>query len=231
MKRILAVLSALIILTVSQIAVFAMPGAGNISVALINKATKKPMSGENVIFVKVADCAYTDDGYKFNLTSALSGTGIDITDTDAANALYEKIGSLSGYTATSNSEGQAIYANCEIGAYLVYSPKELFNPFIVFVPMEGETDYAFDITAEPKIDIPEEPTTEPTSQNDDDAVTSTEIVTQNDDTKTTTAAAPQKEQLPYTGMMQLPIPLLGCAGLMLFAKGFLDYAGSKKKEE
>lgn len=222
MKRIFAVLSALLILAVSQIAVFAMPGAGNITVVMINKATKKPMSGQEIVLVKVADCAYTDSGYEFNLTDEFSKTGVDINDTDAAQELYNQLKSVSatGYIAVSDNDGKAVYTDCVIGAYLIYSQNELFNPFLVFVPLETDEEYIFTVTAEPKIDFPDEPPPEPTS----------EVTTTSDNIELTTEAS-GKEQLPYTGMLQYPIPLLGCAGLVLFAKGFLDYAGSKKRED
>ena len=223
MKRIVAAILVLLILAVSQLAVFAMPEAGNITVVMINKATKKPMQNENIVLVKVADCAYTESGYVFSLLPEFSKTGVDIiNDTDAAQRLYEQLEAVSvtGYTATSDSEGKARYTGCVIGAYLIYSPTQLFNPFLVLIPMETQEEYIFTVTAEPKIDIPyqppeTEPSTEPTSESPTQPP----------------AKPPKKEQLPYTGMLQYPIPLLGCAGLILFAKGFLDYAGSKKKEE
>ena len=119
------------------------------------------------------------------------------------------------------------FADCAIGAYLVYSQRQLFNPFVVLVPLETQEEYIFTVTAEPKIDIPEPPTTEPTTEQ----TSQPDMPEPTTESNTEPTTKPSGEQLPYTGMLQYPIPLLGCAGLILFAKGLLDYAGAKKKED
>ena len=137
--------------------------SGKITVIMINKADKSPLNDKKVNIVKVADCLYSTSRVSFTLNDDFSDTQADLSDTSAASTLYaaaQRKG-IKGTAISSNSEGTAALP-CELGAYLVYSPDNLFNPFIVFVPYETAEELIFNVTAEPKIDIPVTPPDTPT---------------------------------------------------------------------
>ncbi|MBR6702644.1 MAG: LPXTG cell wall anchor domain-containing protein [Clostridia bacterium] len=247
--------------------------SGKITVVMINRADKSPLQDKTVNVVKVADCLYSDRTASFTLTGDFSDSHIDITDTGAAMHLYDTaVGKgLKGTAIKSDAEGKASLP-CELGAYLVYSPDKLFNPFVVFVPYETAEELIFDVTAEPKIDIsvteptdPDSPTspltpTNPTTPSENTTKSSDSVtpvippvvpvvppvvpyVPGEHPTRTHTTAPDgtpgtdnnsssdnSGEKLPQTGMVQYPIPILGFAGVMMFAIGFIIYGEGKKKE-
>ena len=275
--------------------------SGEITVIMINKADKSPLKNNKISIARVADCDYSPSRISFALNDDFSDSRADLTDTSAARILYATAQSkgIKGASVTSDAEGKAVYP-CPLGAYLVWSPESIFNPFVVFVPYETDDEIIFNVTAEPKIDIPvtepdkpTEPTkptepdkpTEPTKPDEPTAPTSPTVppVTVIRTTTTTAPANPgggpgtpghpttpntpnipiitavtnehttrphttsdngrvtspdedtdttstTKEKLPQTGMVQYPIPILGFAGILMFAIGFIVYGEGKKKE-
>ncbi len=201
----------------------AYPSSGSITVTMINKADKQPMSNQKVTAVKVADCSNTEADFTFSLDPAY-GSGIDLESPEAAEALYPSVKGAAGKTAVSDSDGVAVFSGCELGAYLIYSSEETFSPFLAFVPMITEDGINFNIKAEPKIDIP-----------DDDEVTppdeETETDTDTDTDKSSTSTNNKSEKnLPKTGMLQFPVPILAFLGALMFSEGFVLYARGKKEE-
>ena len=213
------------------LSVSAYPSSGSITVVMINKADKQPLENRDVTVIKVADCSYTDSDISFSLNSDFSDTGADLDNPESAETLYSSVKSkgINGLTEKSDADGKAVFSSCELGAYLVYSPDEIFAPFLVFVPMVTDDGICFDITAEPKIDIPDE--TEPAT----DADTNTTKPASGTDTQTSSqpsspSSPSSKEKLPQTGMLQYPIPILGLCGVLMFSKGFIMYVNGKKEE-
>ncbi|MBQ6265057.1 MAG: hypothetical protein IJK60_06370 [Clostridia bacterium] len=269
MKKILLIISVISILSLSVcVPVFAAQTNGSISVEMVNKADKKPLSGKAVYAVKVADGSYENGNTSFTLTDDFASTGVDLNATNAADTLSAaaKSAGISGQKATSDTDGKAVLSNLSLGAYLVYSPDNLFNPFIAFIPLDDGDSLAFDVKAEPKIDIPveEETTTgqEPVTGQEE---TTTELVTGKGGSggslivgpvspgsqsgggssytpkahidapdmsgkKTENAEKTTPEKLPQTGMLQYPVPILGIAGMILFAAGFVIYGEGKRKQ-
>ena len=160
MKRITAVIAVALLLAISfSPCAFAAPSTGSITLNLINRADKNPLAGKTVKAVKVADGSYTPGrAPEFTLTGEFASSGVDISSSEAAAELYGIAAASSSEAAEvkSNSEGEAKFENCALGVYLVYSPDNIFNPFLVFVPLRSDDGVAFDVTAEPKIDIPTE---------------------------------------------------------------------------
>ncbi len=221
MKKVLSFLTVVFLMLLPCFSVYAYPTSGSITVVMINKADKQPLENQTATVIKVADCSFTESDISFSLTADFSETEVDLMSTDAANDLYPiaKSKVVSGVSAVTDSEGTAVFAECDLGAYLVYSPDGIFNPFIVFIPMVSEDGASFNITAQPKIDIPEETTTEPHTDTDTDT-----------DTVTTPSKTSSTDKLPQTGMLQFPIPVLGLCGALVFAKGFVVYVNGKKEE-
>ena len=193
MKRITAVIAAVLLTVISfSPCAFAAPSAGSITLNLINKADKNPLANKTVKAVKVAEASYTPGKEpEFTLSGEFASSGVDIKQSGAEIKLYDIVlaNSSAGAEVKSDSQGVAKFENCALGAYLVYSPDKLFNPFIVFIPMSGDDGIAFDVTAEPKIDIP--PETVPTKP---------------DETKPTT---PSGETVTIVTVPVVPAPVPG----------------------
>ncbi len=295
MKKLFIIITAVIVclMPFGNLAGAASP-SGKITVIMINKADKNPLPDKETDILKIADCSYSTNNISFTLIGDFAYSDVNLSDTDAASKLYN-IALASGYKSTAvytDSEGKA-QLPCALGAYLVTSPDNLFNPFIVFVPYETKEEVIFDVTAMPKIDItepePTEPdtsepdtsepdtsepdTTEPTSSGNPVIHTTTTSPypnTPGSSNNTNTTASPvipvapfpvvpyvpgdrtitphttvprgekvtneettsvnKPEKLPQTGMIQYPIPILGFAGVLMFAIGFIIYGEGKKKE-
>ena len=230
MKKAFALIAAFLIMLLPCMSVNAYPSSGSITVVMINKADKQPLYNTAATVIRIADCSYAGSDVSFSLNSDFYDTGVDLDDSDSAQTLYSSAKSkgIDGLTVTSDAEGKAVFADCELGAYLVFSEDDIFTPFIVFIPMVTDDGLSFDITAEPKIDIPEEPVTDP----DPDDTTSTTTLPPVTDTPTDTSSSTTSstEKLPQTGMLQYPIPILGLCGVLMFSKGFVMYVNGKKED-
>lgn len=239
MKKAFVLIAALLIVLASCVSVSALPSSGSITVVMINKANKQPLADAEVAVIKVADLLYTGSDVVFSLNSDFHDTAVDLTDPDSAKTLYSSAQAkgISGTSATADAEGKAVFASCELGGYLVYSADDSFAPFVALLPMADDDSYCFDLTAEPKIDIPE--TTQPAPGGDvpEPIAPVPNDPTEPTETETTTEVQPadspagDNEKLPYTGMLQYPIPILGLGGVLVFSKGFIMYVNGKKEEE
>lgn len=222
MKKVISLLAAFVIMLLPCFTANAYPSSGSITLVMINKADKQPVSYSRVVAVKVADCIFNEAEVDFSLISDY-GTGIDLTSTDAAQELYPaaKNSKDSKLYADSDKNGKAVFEDCATGAYLIYSTEDIFSPFLAFVPMVSDDGINFYVTAEPKIDIPEEETT----------TTDGEIETTTEKTSSSVITEKPDKKLPKTGMLQLPVPILGLCGALMFSKGFVLYAKGKKEED
>ena len=220
MKKAISIIAVFLIMLLALLPASAYPTSGGITVVMINKADKQPLTDTAAVFVKVADCIYSETEITFSLISDFSDTEVNLESSDAAPQLLDKVKEegVSGVTVRSDTDGKAVFADRELGAYLIYSPDNIFTPFIAFLPMVTDDGISFELTAQPKIDIPDEPTTEPEKETDTPEETTAPIPTHND------------EKLPQTGMLQFPVPILGLCGVLIFSKGFILYANSKKEE-
>lgn len=228
MKKSFALLVAFLVLLIPCISASAYPSSGSITVVMINKADKQPLESREVTAVKIADCSFSESDITFSLNSDFADTEVDLNEPDSAQILYSSVKSkdIDGITVKTDSDGKAVFSSCEIGAYLVYSPEDIFAPFVVLVPMVTDDGSCFEVVATPKIDLSEEPSTEPESE-----TTTTEPVPATEPrTSSQSSSASSKEKLPQTGMLQYPVPLLGLCGVIMFSKGFVMYVNSKKED-
>lgn len=233
MKKAIALTAVFLVMLLSIVSVFAFPTSGSITVVMINKADKQPLVSQDVTVIKVADCLYNETDITFSLNADFSDTDVDLESSEAAEQLLPvaKEKGIVGETVSSDNEGKAFFAERELGAYLVCSPDGVFSPFIAFVPMVTEDGACFELTAQPKIDIQEEPSTEPAEEPSTEPTSETETTTKKDTrTNTDSSSNTGKEKLPQTGMLQYPVPILGLCGVLVFSKGFVLYANSKKEE-
>lgn len=122
---------------------------------------------------------------------------------------------LSGTIGELGAGGNAYFTELPVGLYLLVQeePSPGFapvRPFLVSVPGQQDGAYIYDVDASPKVDLEAEPTepetdpTEPTKPNDPD--------------------------LPKTGALLWPVPVLAAAGLVIFCTGWLLHSNKKYKD-
>jgi len=115
------------------------------------------------------------------------------------------------------ADGTAKFENLETGLYLVYQTQQdasggfaPIKPYLISVPYLSGGKYVMDVTAKPKVPLEEAPP----------------VPTEPEPTK------PTDSQLPQTGQLNWPVPILVVGGLVLFLLGwFLCFDGNKKKHE
>jgi len=115
------------------------------------------------------------------------------------------------------TDGAARFENLETGLYLVYQTQPdasvgfaPIKPYLISVPYLSGGKYVMDVTAKPKVPLEEAPT----------------VPTEPEPTK------PTDSQLPQTGQLNWPVPILVVGGLVFFLLGwFLYFDGNKKKHE
>ncbi len=161
---------------------------------------------------------YSDNGdYLFRPTADFAGSGLSFEDITLSTlpvdlASYIKASSLKGLaTETVAEDGTVSFTGLELGLYLMvqetpapgYFPAA---PFLVSVPAVEEGVYVYEVDASPKVELEKEPTTEPSTTE-------------------------PEEELPDTGQMKWPIPVLVVAGLALLAAGWYLLISKRKSNE
>lgn len=188
---------------------------GRITVTLRDGSA--PVSGGSLTWFRVGDVAEDDGNYSFALSGDFSGSGVSLEDIEShavAGALadYAKKQKLAGTTVSISAGGQAAISNLQPGLYLLtqreaakgYAP---LNPFLVSLPSYEDGVYRYEVDASPKVSLeraPEEPT------------------------ETTRPTIPLKDdELPQTGVLNWPVPVMAVAGLMLICLGFCLCRGKR----
>lgn len=152
----------------------------------------------------------------FDKTVDFAGSAVsldDLSKSDLAEALFSYAEGQDGLLKrekTPDASGRVEFSNVSCGLYLIMqavpgegAAYERMTAFVVSVPMTDETgtSWTYDVTAKPKLTQKPEPTPTP---------------------------PPKEPDLPQTGLPIWPIPVLGGAGLVLFAAGWALCVSGKK---
>ena len=110
-----------------------------------------------------------------------------------------------------NRDGTAVFSNLELGLYLIVQTEssdgfEPLKPFLVSVPMREDGHYVYQVNADGKFQLHQEP-------------------------QPTTPTKPADPTLPDTGQLNWPIPVLVLLGLILFSAGWILRFGKKHDDE
>lgn len=110
------------------------------------------------------------------------------------------------------SDGKAEFTGLSTGLYLIVqneaaSGYSKLGAFLVSVPYMENGEYQYHVTASIKSELEREPEPEPTTPPPTD---------------------PSDPELPQTGQLNWPIPLLAVSGLLLFAAGWVLRFGRKR---
>lgn len=255
MKRYLSALFILfmILLSFSPLCVFAAEridsaDCGSISVTVKSPDKKEPIKDVEFNFYRVGDVSVSGDRLSYTLSDGYKNSGVSLAVNDnnefkkgTAQILTDFIDSngIKGICAQTNDSGTAFVGNCRTGLYLVVSEKMPAGTpygqpeaFLLSVPVihsdKNTLDYS--VKAAPKIPIVSDNNTDVSDNNaisDNTAVSSPDGAV----SPTDTTAPTKPSQLPNTGMLKWPIPIMATAGPILFAFGYLDVIGRKKRNE
>lgn len=185
---------------------------GNITVQM--KFEDEAVSGGTLTLYHVAVPVWSLEQYTFEFTQpfedcTLSLNGLDRKELAIAYSEYVLDNAVPGVTRRINMNGYAEFKNLELGLYLVVQQEAAagyfpIEPFLISVPMNGEDGWIYDVDATPKVDIEREPQPE---------------------------KPPIKPDIPDTGQLKWPIPVLAASGVVFFGIGWVLCLGGKKKKD
>lgn len=184
---------------------------GTITVEM--KYDGEAITGGTLTAYRVGQIQENDGNFSFAKTSDMETFSGDYTDISSVKlaedaAAFVREQDIRTYATAGNIEGKASFSNLELGLYLIIQTEpsdgyEPLKPFLVSVPMNEDGHYIYEVTAEGKMQLYQEP-------------------------KPTTPSKPSEPTLPQTGQLNWPIPVLTVLGLMLFLTGWVLCFGRKR---
>ena len=193
---------------------------GSISITMTHQG--EPVPGGSLKLYMVADVVSENGDYFFAYTEDFAGCAIPVTELDSAElpqalADIAEEKNLPGAVEPINNAGRVKFGDLELGLYLVVQEEpapgfKKINPFLVSVPRNDDGRYIYDVDTAPK-NLPgpeEEPTNPPTEP--------------------TEPPPPGDPELPQTGQLNWPVPMLAVLGMLLVTAGFALCATEKRKE-
>ena len=187
---------------------------GSITITMTSGDTY--VKGGSLTLYKVGDI-YEDDGnYSFKLSENFADSGEDLENLQSSQvaknlANYALRHSISGVNKDIDQNTKVTFTELELGLYLIVQNKAAngyskCSPFLISVPNHTNGVYIYNVDASPKVEI--EPTTKPDIPDEPD------------------------NELPQTGQLNWPIPILVIGGLTFFIIGWwLNFGRKKEKYE
>ncbi len=180
------------------------------------------LSGGSLTICRVGQAVFADGAWTFLPIPELEESGVSLdhlNDTQLPNQLRQ-LAQEKQIPAHSSpiQDGKAVFPDLTAGLYLVtqedagegFSP---ISPFLISLPRWENEAYVYDLVAQPKV-APEPLPTEPSQP-----------------TEPTEPTEPPGPELPQTGMLNWPVPVMAAAGLTLFALGWYLRYGKKMRHE
>ena len=214
MKKIILSSLIFIMLMVSLIGTACAAGLGTIQFVAINNTDSKVVENLEISIYQVSK---QDEQGNFSFAVGFENCTLNIDDLSESNLQnlkdYAKTNASPMFTKITDSNGRFSLNNLELGTYLfIQENKEdeitMKTMLISVTELTTENGLKYDVTVKPKI-------------------LNKEIVDKNENKRTEVA---KDEQLPYTGVLNWPIPVLVVAGIAIFCVAWLKvYSTSKKK--
>lgn len=214
----LVILAALTIITGVTMSAFAADAAdldfgrsGSVTLTLTDSDGNTETGGEISIY-EVASLYLGDGNMAYALTDEFEGCTavLDVTDTSLPTVLaqYVKDNGITGKAEKVSDKGNVTFDGLELGLYLMVQTAssdtyETISPFVVTVPIEDDGEWDYSVDASPKVGVVT-------------VVTTPDETTAPDDETT-----PAEPNLPQTGQLNWPIPVLAVGGMILFAIGWV----------
>ncbi len=183
---------------------------GSINITFKDPETKEPINNGSFMIVKVADVT-VDNGYHFTYTEAFKYMDSSLDNLESRELVNSLIDYIQSNSITGEKiyvgEGELHYSNIDLGLYLVVNTDafvgyETINPFLVSVPMHEDEQYIYDINANSKLSI--KPIDKPTPPNPPKP-----------------PITPPEGDIPVTGQLRWPIPVMAISGLLLVTVGYI----------
>ena len=179
----------------------------------------KPVTGGDMWIYQVAEVV-EDQGYYFWLVPELQDAGISLENLEDSalpgklEAAVEKAG-LQGTQKFFDENGVAEFKDLPLGLYLMVQKKpsdgfEVLSTILVSVPMKGEDGYVYDVDATPK----------PTVKKAEDKP---------DEPEPPKPPKPSDHDLPQTGQLNWPVPIMGASGVFFLLVGIWLLKGRKER--
>ena len=172
---------------------------------------KEPLDGGSLTLYRVGDIVENNGDYSFGMVEKLDPEQAAIDkpeDPQVAKELAAKAAEakLVGITAPIQ-KGEAVFADVEPGLYVVVQEEategfEAMNPFLISMPKFENGVYVTEVKVDPKVSLEKKP--EPPSE-------------------------PPPPNLPQTGQLNWPVPLLAAGGLVMVLLGWILCNKSKKE--
>lgn len=215
MKRKIILSSLIFIMLIaSLIGTVSATDLGTIQFVAINNTDSKAV--EN-LEVSVYQVSKQDEQGNFEFASGFEDCTLDVDNLSESNLenlkTYAKTNAEPLFTKTTDTTGKFTLTNLDFGTYLLVQENKTdeitMQTMLISVPeLTVENGLKYEVTAKPKI-------------------LNKEIVDQNNSGKTELV---KDSQLPYTGVLNWPIPVLVIAGIAIFCVAWLKvYSTSKKK--
>ena len=218
MKRILAFLIALSVLSALSLTAFAHDVPVDISdcsIEVIVRYDGKNITGGTLTAIKVGYVDENDGNFFFR--QELTDVRLEDLGTSGAPAVQEKFykdnkSSYSFSTQTQSvKDGKATFTDLSTGLYLITQSTAAkgyskMDPFLVTVPYLEDGKYQYDVTALIKSELEREP--EPTKA---------------------PPSSSSGSKLPQTGQLNWPVPFMAVTGLVVFTVGWVLYFGKKRE--
>lgn len=185
---------------------------GTITVEM--KYDGKAVTGGKLLAYRVARLVEEDGSYGFEALAPYEVAELSQENLNTPELAAAFAGQLSGegITPAAAEDGLVSFENLELGLYLIVQTEacdgfETLKPFLVSVPMNVDGHYVYEVNAEGKFQLHQQP--EPTAPTE----------------------SPEPD-LPQTGQLNWPIPALAALGLCLFCIGCaLRFVRKKNSDE
>lgn len=164
----------------------------------------KTVTGGTLTAYRVGEFREGDGNDCFEKTAAMAAFSESYAEIGSASLAekvdaFVKLHKIPAYTSADNQDGKVVFSNLELGLYLIVQTTgsegyEPLNSFLVTVPMQEDGQYVYEVNAEGKFQLAQTPA--PTSP-----------------------SKPPKPNLPQTGQLNWPVPVLAAAGIGLLILG------------
>ena len=180
----------------------------------------EPLDSGNVNLYYVATAEYSNEAYSFELLDALIAGGATL-DTDD---LYDDVQAirllsfaqeiLDEYLSEPIEDGEVRFTDLKAGLYLVWQRPEdasegcdAMAPFLISIPKMQGGKITLDVTGKPKVPLETTPTTPPPP------------------------SPPPPPNVPQTGQLNWPVPVMAVTGVVLLLVGWVLCAGRKRCDD
>lgn len=202
---------------------------GSISVTVKDSRTSEPVAGGQITVYQVATVEATSTGYAYVYTDDFDGCGYsfshiedDVAQLAKSYASYVTKKSITGDPQTVDANGQVHFNDLQTGLYLVVQTERsgaytVLDPFIVTIPMISDNEYVYDVDATPKTGTVMQPLPPGTNEQPSPSP--------GVPTPTPTSALPNvpgTSELPQTGQLWWPVPVLASLGTALILVGWMQ---------